>query len=115
MSDGYRRDANVGDWTLVVPYRMYGARNVWLRLSGYGGHTFRRPPLMNFLVSFFTSCHDPPLKRAGRFVKLMPQTTSFATRKCLFGVSSMKKFFHWGVPLPPNFQRAFYMQIEKVE
>jgi hypothetical protein len=68
-----------------------------------------------FLSSFFTSCHDPPPKRAGRFAKLMPQTTSFAIRKCLLGVSPMKKIFHGGVSLPPNFQRAFCMQVEKVE
>jgi hypothetical protein len=43
--------------------------------------------------AFFTSYHEPPPERAGRFAKLMPQTTSFATRKCLLGVSSMKKIF----------------------
>jgi hypothetical protein len=31
------------------------------------------------------------------------------------GVSSDEKIFHGGISLPQNFQRAFYMQIEKVE
>jgi hypothetical protein len=51
-------------------------------------------------VLFFTSCHDPPPERAGRFAKLMPQTTSFATKEVPFGVSSMKKFFQGSTPSP---------------
>jgi hypothetical protein len=67
-------------------------------------------------VSFFSLLvTSRPPERAGRFAKLMPQTTSFATRKCLLGVSTMKIFFSGGVPLPRNFQRAFYVQIENVE
>jgi hypothetical protein len=60
---------------------------------------------VRFALFFFTSCHEPPAKRAGRFAKLMPQTTSFATRKCLLGVSSMKKFFQ-GSTLSPEFSKG---------
>jgi hypothetical protein len=42
------------------------------------------------------------------------QTTWFATRKYLLGVSSMEKFFK-GISLLRPFQRALCMQIEKVE
>ena len=49
---------------------------------------------------FFTSCHEPPPKRAGRFAKLMPQTTSFATRKCLLGSHRWKHFFRGSTPSP---------------
>jgi hypothetical protein len=36
-------------------------------------------------------------------------------KKVPFGGLIDEKFFQRGVPLPPNFQRPFYMQIEKVE
>jgi hypothetical protein len=41
----------------------------------------------HFLLAsfFFTSCHVPSLECAGRFQCLLPQTTSFATRKCVLG------------------------------
>jgi hypothetical protein len=68
-----------------------------------------------FFFHFLSRPSSGRPERAGRLAKLVPQTTSFATRKCLLGVSSMKKNFHGGVPLHPNFQRAFCMQIEKVE
>jgi hypothetical protein len=62
---------------------------------------------------FFTSCHDPPPERAGRFAKLMPQTTSFATRKCLLGVSSMKNFFMGEYPFPRIFRGHFACKSKK--
>jgi hypothetical protein len=34
---------------------------------------------------FFTSSHEPSPERAVQFAKLMPQTTSFASRKSLLG------------------------------
>jgi hypothetical protein len=65
-------------------------------------------------VFLLTSSHGPPPERVGRFAKLMSQTTSIATRKYLLEVSSVKIFFQ-GNTSSPNFQRAFCMQIEKVE
>jgi hypothetical protein len=54
---------------------------------------------------FSTSCRDPPPERAGRISLLILQATSFATRKCLFGVSSMEKNFRRDTP-STNFSKG---------
>jgi hypothetical protein len=68
-----------------------------------------------YLTFFFVSLPSLQTRPLNRFARTISQTTRIAPRKCLLGVSSMKKIFHGGISLPQNFQRAFYMQIEKVE
>jgi hypothetical protein len=64
---------------------------------------------------FFVLLPSLQMRPLSRFARTISQTTRIAPRKCLFGVSSMKRFFHGGISLPQNFQRAFYTQIAKVE
>jgi hypothetical protein len=52
---------------------------------------------------FFNFLSRPSPESVGRFSRLVPQTTLFATRKCLSGVSLMRNFFRWRYP----FHRLF--------
>jgi hypothetical protein len=69
--------------------------------------------LLYLTLPFFCFVTKPTDQTTEPISRTISQTTRIASRKCLFGVSSMKKNFHGGISLPQNFQRAFYMQIEK--
>jgi hypothetical protein len=71
-------------------------------------HIFCNPSFFNFLSRASTG--------ARRYIFQAYVSNDVVCHKEVpFGVSSMKIFFLGVVPLPPNFHRAFYMQIEKVK
>jgi hypothetical protein len=101
------------------------AKNGYNRM-GRGGSPYRLNISINTLLYltllylillylFFFSSTSLQTRTLNRFARTMRQTTRIAPRKCLLGVSSMKNIFHGEKSLPQNFQRVFYMLIEKVE
>jgi hypothetical protein len=96
------------------------AKNDWNRLARGGSPyswniSIYTLPYLTLLYLFFVSLPSLQTRPLNRFARTISQTTRIAPRKCLLGVSSMKKIFHGGISVPQNFQRAFYMQIETVE
>jgi hypothetical protein len=105
-------------WGSKMSFSLWNAYgSYYIALRGRAGKWYKHIylTLLYLTLPFFFSLPSVQTRPLNRFARTISQTTRIAPRKCLLGVSSMKKNFHGGISLPQNFQRAFYMQIEKVE
>jgi hypothetical protein len=88
----------------------------WLGAAPHIGEIYREPYIQGYipyLTFFFVT--NPTDQTTEPICTHNISNDADCSKEVPFGGLINEKFFHGGISLPQNFQRAFDMQIEKVE
>jgi hypothetical protein len=80
----------------------------WVGAAPHIGETQAYIPYLTLPYLFFVSLPSLQTRPLNRFARTISQTTRIAPRKCLLGVSSMKKIFSRGNIPSPKFSKGIF-------